>query len=130
MSDDHFRFKMILNSLKALHPDIPQGNAYRHLVTLAALINGIIGSKSCQLPSVAAKVPFVGKLDSIVKKFSRWLQNDEISYDTYFLPYVSVLLKCLYRQTLAIVFDGSIVGRDCITLMASVIYKKRALPLC
>jgi hypothetical protein len=31
---------------------------------------------------------------------------------------------------LAIVIDGSLVGRDCITLMASVIYKNRSLPLC
>jgi len=130
MSDNENRFKIILNSLKSFHPQIPQGNAYRHLVTLAALINGIIGSKSCQLPAVAAKVPFMAKLDSIVKKFSRWLQNDNISYETYFLPYISVLLNCISHQTLAIVFDASIVGQNCITLMASVIYKKRALPLC
>jgi hypothetical protein len=130
MSDDHCRFRMILKSLKALHPEMPQGNSYRHLVTLAALINGIIASKSCQLPAVAAKVPFLSKLESTVKKFSRWLQNDDITYNTFFLPYATVLLNCLYRQTLAIVFDGSLVGRDCITLMASVIYKNRSLPLC
>jgi hypothetical protein len=130
MSDSFSRFKIILNSLKALHPNLPQGNEYRHLVTLSAMINGIIGSKSCQLSLVALKAPFTSKPDSMVKKFSRWLQNEKITYDSYFLPYATVLLNCLRHQTLAIVFDGSVVGRHCITLMASVIYKNRSLPLC
>ena len=130
MSDNARRFKTVLNSLKALHPMTPKGNAWRHLFTLAAMINGIIGSKSCQLPAIAAKVSDFSKLESRVKLFSRWLHNGKITYDTYFLPYAMALLQCLRHETLAIIFDASVVGRGCISVVACVVYKKRALPLC
>jgi hypothetical protein len=99
-------------------------------ITLAAMINGIIGSKSCQLPAIAAKVSDMSKLDSRVKRLARWLQNDKVTYDIYFLPYATALVECLRHQTLVIIFDASVVGRGCISLMACVIYKNRALPLC
>jgi hypothetical protein len=31
MSDNIRRFRTIINSLKALHPMVPKGNAWRHL---------------------------------------------------------------------------------------------------
>jgi hypothetical protein len=39
-------------------------------------------------------------------------------------------VSCLLPNTLAIVIDASTVGHNCISLVASVVYKKRALPLC
>jgi hypothetical protein len=41
------------------------------LATLAALISGIVASKSTQLPKVAAKVPNGTKPESRVKRFAR-----------------------------------------------------------
>jgi putative transposase len=42
------------------------------LVTLAALISGIVGSKSTQLPHIAAKVPNGTKPESRVKGSAHW----------------------------------------------------------
>jgi len=99
------------------------------LITLAALISGIVGSKSTQLPHMAAKVPNGTKPESRVKRFARWCDNARILEEVYFLPYAEVLLRHLALQTLVLVMDGSGVGRGCTALMIHVVYKGRALPL-
>jgi hypothetical protein len=99
------------------------------LTTLAAIISGIVASKSTQLPKVAATVPNGTKPESRVKRFARWLDNERILEEVYFLPYAEILLAHLALETLVFVMDGSVVGRGCVALMLHVIYKGRALPL-
>ena len=48
------------------YPGQPGCTVARHLITLAALISGIVGSKSTQLPHIAAKVPNGTKPESRV----------------------------------------------------------------
>jgi hypothetical protein len=99
------------------------------LSTLAALISGIVGSKSTQLPHIAAKVPNGTKPESRVKRFARWLDNAHVLEEVYLLPYADVLLRHLALQTVELVMDGSGVGRGCTALMIHVVEKGRALPL-
>jgi hypothetical protein len=99
------------------------------LTTLAALISGIVASQSTQLPHIAHHVPDGTKPESRVKRWSRWLRNDRITDEVYFVPYAKHLLRCLALQTLVVVIDGSVVGRGCVALMLHVVYKGRALPL-
>jgi hypothetical protein len=87
------------------------------------------GSKSTQLPHIAAKVPNGTKPESRVKRFARWVDNAYILEELYFMPYIEVLLRHLALQTLVLVMDGSGVGRGCTALMLHVVYKGRALPL-
>src|SRR5438552_16813904 len=129
MSDTLRRYRAIHNALKQAYPAQPTGNVARHLHTLAMLISGIVGSKSTQLPTIAPKVPDGTKPESRVKRFTRWLDNDNILEEVYFLPYADVLLTHLALQTLVLVMDGSVVGRGCVALMVHVVYKGRALPL-
>jgi hypothetical protein len=129
MSDNLRRYRAIRHALAQCYPTSSQGNFARHLNTLAALISGIVGSKSTQLPHMAAKVPNGTKPESRVKRFARWLDNAHILEEMYFLPYADVLLRHLARQTLVLVMDGSGVGRGCTALMIHVVYKGRALPL-
>jgi hypothetical protein len=88
-----------------------------------------VGSKSSQLPHIATKVPDGTKPESRVKRFTRWLDNDHILEEVYFLPYAEVLLRHLALQTVVLVMDGSGVGHGCTALMIHVVYKGRALPL-
>jgi hypothetical protein len=99
------------------------------LTTLAALISGIVASKSTPLPKVAAKVPKGTKPESRVKRFARWLDNARILEEVYFLPYGEILLAHLAFETLVLVMDGSVVGCGCTALRLHVVYKGRALPL-
>src|SRR2546427_7699481 len=129
MSDNLRRYRAIRDALAQCYPTAFQGNFARHLTTLAALISGIVGSKSTQLPHIAAKVPNGIKPESRVKRFARWVDNANILEEVYFLPYADVLLRHLALQTLVLVMDGSGVGRGCTALMIHVVYTGRALPL-
>jgi hypothetical protein len=99
------------------------------LTTLAALISGIVGSQSTQLPKMATQVPDGTKPESRVKRFVRWIKNDQVTDEVYFVPYAERLLWHLAMQMLVLVIDGSGVGRGCVALMIHVVYKGRALPL-
>lgn len=129
MSDNLRRYRAIKQALKQLYPKEPQGNLARHLDTLAGLISGIVESKSTNLPHVVSKVPDGTKLDSRVKRFTRWLSNEQIETGIYFLPYAQNLLASLASRPLDLVMDGSTVGRGCLALLVSAVYQKRALPL-
>lgn len=130
MSDNRRRYSAIKRAIKQLHPMEPKGNTARHLNTLAALISGIVGSKSSNLPAIAGKIPDGTKKESRVKRFSRWIKNERIDTEVYYLPYADVLLESLAAdRVLLLAIDGSEVGRGCLALMVSVIYKKRSLPV-
>ncbi len=129
MSDNLRRYRAIKQALKQLYPNEPQGNLARHLDTLAGLISGIVGSKSTHLPHVANKVPDATQVNSRVKRFTRWVSNDHIETEIYFLPYAAQLLSSLASHPVDLVMDGSTVGRGCLALLVSVVYQKRCLPL-
>jgi Transposase DDE domain len=129
MSDNLRRYRAIQDALTQYYPSQPTGTVARHLTTLAALISGIVASKSTQMPAIAAHVPDGAKPESRVKRFTRWVGNDHVTDTLYFVPYVELLLRHLALQTLVLVMDGSVVGRGCVALMLHVVYKGRALPL-
>jgi len=129
MSDNLRRYRAIRQALTQCYPGEPHGQRARHLNTLAALISGIVGSKSCQLPSIATQIPDGAKPESRIKRFTRWLKNDGIEEEVYFLPYADILLSCLALEAVVLVMDGSGVGDGCSALLIHVIYQGRALPL-
>jgi hypothetical protein len=129
MSDNLRRYRAIRDAFTQCYPGQPSGTVARHLITLAALISGIVGRKSPQLPHIAAQVPNGTKPDSRVKRFARWLDNAHILEEVYFLPYVEVLRHRLAWQTVVLVMEGSGVGRGCTALRLHVVSKGRALPL-
>ena len=120
--------------MNTLFPGNPQGHLACRLNTLAAMISGIVGSRSVSLPAIASKIPGGGgargaKVESRVKRFERWLRNKAVESEMFFLPFAEALLKSLCHRALVLAIDGSIVGRGCMTLMVSVVYKQRALPV-
>jgi hypothetical protein len=129
MSDNLRQYRAIHEALWQGYPGEPHGRCAQHLGTLAALISGIVASKSTHLPKIATKVPERAKPESRAKRFARWVKNAEITVEHYFVPYAEVLLAHLALQTLVLIIDGSAVGRGCVALMAHVVYKGRALPL-
>ena len=130
MSDSRRAYRAIKKAILQLYPTKPQGNLARHLTTLVGLVSGIVLSKSCQLPKIASKVPGDVHPDSRTKQFSRWVNNETIMFDLYFLPFLEPLLaKLAATRPLVLVMDGSAVARGCVTLMVSVLYSGRALPI-
>src|SRR3990172_5694792 len=97
MSDNIKRLRAISKALKDLYPGEPKGNLLRHLFTLAAIISGIIGSRSTNLPLVASKAPDNCKVESRAKRFSRWINNEKINFSLYFLPFTQALFRRVGR---------------------------------
>lgn len=129
MSDNLRRYRAIRDALRQYYPGQPTGTVARHVTTLAALMSGIVGSKSMQLPNIASHVPDGGKPASRVKRFARWIRNAQVTDAGYLVPYAESLLHHWALQTLVLVMDGSVVGRGGVALMLHVGYKGRALPL-
>ncbi len=93
------------------------------------MITGIIRGKTSQLSKASVNVPSEIKTESLIKKFERWVRNQSVNADVYFLPFIMQLLTVLSLDTYYIVIDASLVGRNCISLMASFVYKGRSIPL-
>lgn len=130
MSDAHQRYRAIQRSLTQAVPCEPRSHQAKAIQVLSALICGIVGANHSQLPRVASKSPSFGvKQDSRLKRFQRWLTNERVSWETFFLPFAQALLLALAHLPLVFIMDGSSIGRGCLVLMLSVRYRGRALPL-
>ena len=132
MSDNLRRYYAVSAALRQLCAQEPKGNQARHLRTLAHIVSGIVGSRRCNLGAIASKSPDGNQRESRVKRFGRWLQNERIDWQTYFLPYIEAFLAALMQGPagpLVLAMDASQVGRDCTALVVSVLYGRRALPI-
>jgi len=129
MSDHLRRHRAIHAALLPGYSGQLTGTLVRHLTTLAALISGIVGSQSTQLPTMAARLPDRTHPASRVQRFARWLKNDQRTTEVSCVPYAQILLAPLAFQTLALVVDGSVVGRGCVALRLHGVSKGRALPV-
>lgn len=131
MNNNRHYYRHIQKSLLQLYPQkCLNGHQVRHLNTLTAMISGIVQGKSCHLEKIARKIPEKAQVESRVKRFSRVLKHEAITPDLFFLPFIQPLLVGLAASGLiTLAIDGSEVGRNCIALMVSVIYRKRAIPI-
>jgi hypothetical protein len=130
MNDNFRRHFAILNELRQGLGTMPGTHADHHVITLAALVSGLIGSKNAQLPAVAAKARWkCQKTASRERLFTRWLKRKNTTWEAYFLPFAKELIASLPSGPLFLVMDGSEVGRGCVALMLAVVYQGRALPL-
>jgi Transposase DDE domain len=130
MSDTHRRYSAIEQAVRQVIPTKANSHREKQLSTLTALICGIVGAKHTHLPKVADQAPSAGaKRESRITRFERFVSNRAVSYETFFLPHARALLSALVSQPLALVMDGSSVGRGCVALLISVVYYGRALPL-
>ena len=130
MGDNHHVYRRIRKSLRQIYPKRLTGRQAKHMNTLAGMVSGIVRSGKSQLKAMAKKAADSSKVESRIKRFSRYLQNETIDAQTYFMPFLEALLVGLAKSgPLVLAIDGSEVGRNCLALVISVIYQKRALPL-
>lgn len=102
----------------------------QRLNILSSMVSSILITGRTELEKMALGNPERKKQESKVKQYKRFLMNKNIDIKTYFLPYIIPLLKTLGASgQLVFSIDGSKVGRGCMCLMFSVIYKGRAIPV-
>ena len=108
------------------------GKANQHRVlTLTKMLYAIIRSGQSSLSRIGSEMPGATDVESRVKQAKRWLDSKYSDYDSFFLPHIQPLLQGLANSgPLLLAIDGSEVGKDCMALMVSVVWGKRALPVC
>jgi len=79
MSDNLKRYRAICAGLKQFFPKQLTPRQWQHFRVMAAMINGIVGSRHVHLPKLADKFPSQTNRESRIKRFARWLQNDDVS---------------------------------------------------
>ena len=99
MSDNLRHYRALRDAFTPWSPRQPTGTVARHVTTLAALISGIVASKSTQLPNIAAKVPDRTTPESRVKRCARWVDNDSITAERSVVPYAEVRMAGLRHTT-------------------------------
>jgi len=107
----------------------PSKRQSNNLNILTGFICGIVQSKQVKLADVVSDIPYAGKEESKMMQLRRWLKNETVDVDLFYRPFIENLLNSLSNQTLVLAIDGSTVARGCISLVVSIIYKGRALPL-
>ncbi len=92
---------------------------------LEVMINGIIIGKEKQLNIIALNMREEIKVCSTEKSFKRLLIKEKITEQTYFLQFIKRVLINMGFEEMILDIEGSIVGRGCICMMISLIYKGR-----
>ncbi len=106
------------------------GHELDRLNVLSSMVSAILITGRSELRQMARGVSADNQFATRVKRFKRWLLNKHTNYAIYYLPFAEQLLKVLSKKgTLIFSIDGSVVGKGCIALMFSVIYKSKALPV-
>lgn len=102
----------------------------QRLNNLSSMVSSILITGRSELRQIALGNPERKKYESKVKQYKRLLLNEHIDHKTYFLPFIKPLLLTLSANgELVFSIDGSVVGRGCMCLMFSVIYKGKAIPV-
>lgn len=109
-----------------------QGNALRRTNCLTWMICGLIKSGKSHLNEIASGLPHSTDLESRVKKIKRWLLSDYNDWSVHFVPCLSFILQAFISKDREMVFaiDGSDLGNGCTALMISLVWGKRAIPIC
>lgn len=123
------RYKVYTKVLKVLKEMLSLSHP-GHILTLAMLIAGIVTGRNAQLSSVSSETATKAKDKSTEMRLRRWVKHKSIDEDVIYIPFAKQILEALSALPLSLVMDGSQVGRGCMVLMVSVLYQKRALPLC
>lgn len=128
MFNIHKGIKNFLNTIF----EHPQGKEAQRIEVLSCFIHGLIKKQQCDLQVIAGQMPPRTELRSRVRQLETWLDSEHNSWTVRYLPFLSPVLSQLSASNAELVFimDGSEMGQGCMTLMLSLLYKKRSIPIC
>jgi hypothetical protein len=106
-----------------MHPD--------NRTSLIYLVVGLILGREVQLAKIAEQVNYGYKESSLTDRFRRFVDSENVVVSVTFAIFVKLMLKGLDEdQPVVLSIDTSKTGGACVTLMISLGYGSRALPLC
>ena len=124
-SDAARLFRFVLRELTQHLPKI----MVEHRLTLAMMITGLLRGQDGRLAKMAEKVVYRYKKPSLVSRFERFVKSSWVEVETCYLPFAQEILEAVEPGPIVLMIDSTKLGGQCLCLMVSVYYKKRALPL-
>ncbi|NOR80514.1 MAG: hypothetical protein GQ529_06720 [Methyloprofundus sp.] len=85
MPDSYKVYRTIHSSLQKSWEFDPSKRQHNGLNILTGFICGIIQSKSVKLANVAGEIPGSGKEESQIMQLRRWLKNEKVGVDLFYL---------------------------------------------
>jgi len=108
-----------------------QGYELKRLSVLAYMIKSLIKGKSASLQQIGTHMDEAIDLESRVKKAKRWLTNKYTDCEFQYIPFLKDFLSYFCQQSrIYVAIDGSTIGKNCMTLMISIIWNNRSIPIC
>jgi hypothetical protein len=107
--------------------------ARSRLMVLCNMIYSCLVTQNCSIQKMGEHIAKVNNKNSEtgVAQAKRWLQSEYSDYKLHFFTYLAPLLAILAKKgELVLVIDGSETGKNCVSLLISVVYGKRAIPIC
>lgn len=112
-------------------PEPVEGHALHRLTVLSAMISGLIRGGRASIQAIGKHMDADTDLESRVKQAKRWLSSKWTDTQAHFIPYLAPIIRSLSKSgELVLAIDGSGIGKDCSALMVSVLWRRRAIPLC
>lgn len=127
-------FKRIKTQLEQLSGN-PQGHAAARINRLSGLVNGMVRKGSSHLVDLGSGIPENIDANSKTTAAKRFISNKWTDVETHFLPFLQAFLRGVLMLTnlkegIVLVIDGSQTGKNNATLMISLVWRNRAIPIC
>lgn len=129
-------YREVNKQLVVACPMTPKGNDLKRLNNLSGFITGMIRKGSSYLPDIGSGLHKDIDANSKTQAAKRFVSNKWTDYQTHYLPFLEAFLKgiivtfILSIGEIILVIDGSQTGKDNATLMVSLVWRKRGIPIC
>jgi hypothetical protein len=95
------------------------------------MISALIKGGRASLQAIGDSMESETDLESRIRQAKRWLNSKWTDITVHFTPYIVPIIVSLSKQGLLVLaIDGSAIGSKCMTLMVSIIWRGRAIPIC
>ena len=111
------------------------GNSIRRINTLSGLVSGMIRKGKSHLPDIGSGLRKNIDANSKTIAAKRFIGNKWTDYESHYQPYLLSFLRGILAYTylangIILVIDGSQTGKDNATLMVSLVWQNRGIPIC
>jgi hypothetical protein len=123
------------DKLISMHEHKLEGHAYSRLKQLSGFITGMISKGNSSLPDVGSGIPQNIDANSKTTAAKRFVSNKWTDIEAHFLPYLVVFLRSILSlilpsERISFVIDGSQMGKHNASLMISLYWHNRGIPVC
>ena len=128
-------YRKILKKLLKLFGKDLKGHRLKRVKKLAAMICGLLRKKQPSMKSLGHGLPQPIQSHSREKSAKAFVDNKWVDYQTFYLPFITSLLTTIFelyphlKNDIKLVIDGSKIGKHHMTLMISLVFRGRGIPI-